>query len=358
MPMCKYTVNCIYGDERIFDGLMDTLQHEITIPLELDGKRLDQALAEVLPEYSRSRLKGWILAGDVSVDGDSAAPRTRVKSGQRVRVTVVLEIQQSAQPEAMDLAVVYEDDDLLVIDKPAGLVVHPGAGNPAGTLMNGLLHHAPDLGVLPRSGILHRLDKDTSGLLLVAKSIAAHTRLVKDLQERQITREYRGLCAGRLTAGGTIDAPIGRHPTQRTRMAVTERGRPAVTHYRVLTRFAAHTLIALRLESGRTHQIRVHMANIRHALIGDRTYGGRLKLPAGASGEVVSSLRSFSRQALHASRLAFRHPLTDQLLDFQSPLPRDFVDLLQALDSDEHSSAQHNDPARWDRMRWPEPKSS
>jgi len=354
----KYTVNCIHTDDRIFDGLMETLQHEITVPPGLDGKRLDQALAEILPEYSRSRLKEWILAGHVSVDGGHPAPRTRVKSGQQVLVTAVLEVQQEAEPEAMDLVVVFEDDALLVIDKPAGLVVHPGAGNTAGTLMNGLLHHAPDLGVLPRSGILHRLDKDTSGLLLVAKTVPAHTRLVQDLQDREITREYRGLCTGRLTAGGTIDAPIGRHPTQRTRMAVTERGRPALTHYRILSRFAAQTFIALRLATGRTHQIRVHMAQIRHALIGDRTYGGRLKIPAGASKELAASLRGFSRQALHASRLAFRHPSSQQTLEFHSPLPVDFVDLLQALASDEQSHAQPGDPGRWDRMLWPEPESN
>jgi len=337
---------------------METLQHELTIPLELDGKRLDQALAELLPEYSRSRLKSWILGGHVWIDGSQPAPRTRVKSGQQVLMTAVLEIQEEAKPEAMELALVFEDEALLVIDKPAGLVVHPGAGNATGTLMNGLLHHSPDLAALPRSGILHRLDKDTSGLLLVAKTIPAHTRLVQDLQDRAITREYRGLCIGRLTAGGKIDAPIGRHPTQRTRMAVTERGRPAVTHYRILARFAAQTFIALRLETGRTHQIRVHMAHIRHGLIGDRTYGGRLMVPAGASSELASALRSFSRQALHASRLAFRHPLSEQTLDFQAPLPQDFVDLLLALDSDEQSNAQPGDPGRWDRMRWPEPESS
>lgn len=337
---------------------METLQHEITIPLELDGKRLDQALAEILPEYSRSRLKEWILGGHVSIDGSHPAPRTRVSFGQQVQITAALEVRQEAQPEAMDLAVVFEDEALLLIDKPAGLVVHPGAGNAAGTLMNGLLHHAPDLAVLPRSGILHRLDKDTSGLLLVAKTVPAHTRLVQGLQDRAITREYRALCTGRLTAGGKVDAPIGRHPTQRTRMAVTERGRLAATHYRILARFAAQTFIALRLETGRTHQIRVHMAHIRHALVGDRTYGGRLKIPAGASSEMASGLRAFSRQALHASRLAFRHPISQQTLDFQAPLPADFVGLLQALDTDEQSNTQTADPGRWDRMRWPEPVSS
>lgn len=337
---------------------MATLQHEITITPELEGKRLDQALAEILPEYSRSRLKDWILAGHVMLDGDQPVPRTRVTSGQRVRLTAVLESKQDAEPEAIDLDVVFEDEDLLVIDKPAGLVVHPGAGNPSGTLMNGLLHHAPDLAALPRSGILHRLDKDTSGLLLVTKTLAAHTRLVQDLQNRAITREYRGVCEGRLTAGGEIDASIGRHATQRTRMAVTDRGRPAVTHYRILARFPAHTFIALRLDTGRTHQIRVHMAHVRHALVGDRTYGGRLRIPAGAPPELAASLRRFSRQALHATRLALQHPTGQQPLEFQSPLPGDFIGLLEALDGTEGTRARAAAPGRWDRMKWPEPESN
>ena len=354
----EYTVNLFTGNGQFGDDLMETLQHQITIPLELEGKRLDQALAEMLPEYSRSRLKEWILAGYVTLDGSQPAPRTRVASGQQVSMTAVLEPQQDAKPEPMDLVVVFEDDDLLVIDKPAGLVVHPGAGNASGTLMNGLLHHAPDLAALPRSGILHRLDKDTSGLLLVAKTIAAHTQLVQDLQRRAITREYRAVCDGRVTAGGEIDAAIGRHPTQRTRMAVTERGRPARTHYRILTRFPTQTFLALRLDTGRTHQIRVHMAHIRHALVGDRAYGGRLKIPAGASEQLASYLRAFSRQALHATRLAFRHPAGQQMLELQSPLPVDFVRLLETLDGAAQPNKRPGDPGRWDRMKWPEPESS
>lgn len=337
---------------------METLEHDITIPPELDGKRLDQALAELLPEYSRSRLKEWILSGHATLDGGKPAPRTRVQSGQQVNLMAVLEPQQDAAPEAMDLDVVFEDADLLVIDKPAGLVVHPGAGHSSGTLMNGLLHHAPELAALPRCGILHRLDKDTSGLLLVAKSVAAHTRLVQDLEQRAITREYRAICEGRLTAGGTIDAAIGRHPTQRTRMAVMERGRMARTHYRVLTRFAAHTFIALRLETGRTHQIRVHLAHIRHALVGDRTYGGRLRIPAGAAPELAEGLRGFSRQALHASRLACRHPIGQQLLEFQSPLPPDFIGLLDILAAAEIAGGRAGAKDHWDKMQWPDPESN
>jgi len=335
---------------------MDTTRLEGTIPAELDGKRLDQALATMFPDFSRSRLKEWILAGQVAVDGRHEAPRLRVRSGQHVVLTATREVREEARPQPMPLDIVYEDDDVLLIDKPAGLVVHPGAGNPAGTLMNGLLHHDERLAALPRCGILHRLDKDTTGLLLIAKSQAAHTRLVQDLQDREITREYRGVCNGRLTAGGRIDAPIGRHPTNRTRMAAfdkgVERGRESVTHYRVLVRFAAHTFCAMRLETGRTHQIRVHFAHERHALVGDPTYGGRLRIPAGASDRLATALRGFGRQALHASRIGFRHPVNAEALQFQSPLPGDFIGLLQAL-ADDADDCSIGAADAWDRMAWP-----
>lgn len=331
---------------------MDTTQIEATIPAELDGKRLDQALATMFPAYSRSRLKEWILAGQVAIDGRHEAPRARVRSGQQVVLTATREVREAAQAQPIQLAIVYEDDDVLLIDKPAGLVVHPGAGNPAGTLMNGLLHHDERLAALPRCGILHRLDKDTTGLLLVTKSQAAHTRLVQDLQDREIMREYRGVCTGRLTAGGRIDAPIGRHPTNRTRMAVIERGRESVTNYRVLVRFAAHTFCAMRLETGRTHQIRVHFAHQRHALVGDPVYGGRLGIPAGASERLATALRGFGRQALHASRIEFRHPVTADTMQFQAPLPEDFVGLLQAL-ADDADDCSIDAAEAWDLMTWP-----
>lgn len=340
---------------------MDTLQHDITIPPELDGKRLDQALAELLPDYSRSRLKDWILGGHVVLDGRKPVPRTRVQSGQHVALTAAIEVESPAQPEAMDLDIVFEDEDVLAIDKPAGLVVHPGAGNAAGTLMNGLLYYAPALSALPRSGILHRLDKGTSGLLLVAKTLPAHTRLVRDLEQRRITREYRAVCGGRLTAGGHIDAPIGRHPTRRTHMAVIEnregKGRPAVTHYRILTRFSAHTFLALRLETGRTHQIRVHLAHARHGLVGDATYGGRLKVPAGVSAELAETLRHFSRQALHASGLVFTHPVNGNTIELHSRLPADFVGLLNVLDKGDSSAPKDREPKKWDELQWPEMQS-
>jgi 23S rRNA pseudouridine1911/1915/1917 synthase len=330
---------------------METLQHQVTIPEELDGQRLDRALATLLPDYSRSRLKDWILGGCVLLDGEQPVPRTSVRAGQAVSLVAELESETDAQPEPMRLDVAYEDDDVLVIDKPAGLVVHPGAGNPAGTLMNGLLHHSPSLSAIPRSGILHRLDKDTSGLLVVAKTLPAHTRLVRDLERRDITREYRAVCTGRLTAGGHIDAPIGRHPINRTRMTVTDRGRPSVTHYRILERFPAHTFMAVRLETGRTHQIRVHMAQERHALVGDSVYGGRLKIPAGASPELTDVLRNFSRQALHASGLSFTHPVSGEPVSVRSPLPDDFVALLGGL------AGAGAGKKRWNDMSWPEGES-
>ncbi|MFQ5636147.1 MAG: 23S rRNA pseudouridine(1911/1915/1917) synthase RluD [Gammaproteobacteria bacterium] len=329
---------------------MDTTRLEATIPAGPDGTRLDQALAAMFPDYSRSRLKEWILAGRVAIEGGNAVPRARVRSGQRIVVNATPEVREEARPQPIRLDVVHEDEHLLLIDKPAGLVVHPGAGNPEGTLLNGLLHYAPQLATLPRCGILHRLDKDTTGLLLVAKSPVAHTRLVQDLQERRIVREYRAVCSGRLTAGGRIDAPIGRHPTHRTRMAVIDRGRESVTHYRVLVRFAAHTLCAVRIESGRTHQIRVHFAHLRHPLVGDPVYGGRLRRPAGASERLVAALGGLGRQALHASRIGFRHPVSEEDLRFRAPLPGDLAGLLQALAEDAKDGAAD---LAWDDLTWP-----
>lgn len=324
------------------------MQHEARIPEDLAGRRLDQALAQLFPDYSRSRLKDWILAGRVQLDGAAVVPRTPVAAGQRVTLQAAAETRAGDEPQAIELAVVYEDAHLAVINKPAGLVVHPGAGQPAGTLVNGLLHRWPELKALPRGGLLHRLDKDTTGLLTVARSDVAYTRLVRDLQDRAITREYRAVCNGRVTAGGRVDAAVGRHPVQRTRMAVTQRGRPAVTHYRVLARFAAHSFIALRLETGRTHQIRVHMAHVGHPLVGDPLYGGRPRFPAGASPDCRTALEHFRRQALHASRLCLNHPVTGQALELHAPLPADIRELLVAL-------ADGEQPGRdYDELRWPE----
>ena len=324
----------------------NTQKLNTTIPEEQDGRRFDQALADLYPEYSRSRLQGWIRKGRALLDGVVVQPRARVTVGQRVDLEPELETLVEDASENIPLDIIYEDADVIVLNKPAGLVVHPGAGNPAGTLLNGLLHHAPELGKLPRAGILHRLDKDTSGLLLVTRSVAAQTQLTRDLEQRLIRREYRAVCQDRLTAGGTVDAPIGRHRVHRTRMAITNAGRAAVTHFRVLERFADHTYIAVRLETGRTHQIRVHMAHVNHPLIGDPVYGGRLRMPRGASESIRQALQSFRRQALHASDLGFTHPVSGEELQFHAPLPDDLLTLLQTLGE---GAARD-----YDAMQWPE----
>ena len=310
------------------------IQHTEQVPEELAGQRLDQALARMFPDYSRSRLKAWLLDGAVLVDGAPRRPRDPVQGGETVVVTVTAEAAVRAAPEPMKLDIVFEDADLLVINKPAGLVVHPGAGNATGTLMNGLLAHAPPQESLPRAGIVHRLDKETSGLLLVAKSLTAHTALVRELADRSISRQYLAVCNGVLTGGGTINAAIGRHPVDRTRMAVRDNGRPAVTHYTVIERFRAHNYVNVVLETGRTHQIRVHFAYRRHPLVGDPVYGGRLALPAGASDALRDALRTFRRQALHAARLELRHPATGEGVVFEVPPPADFLLLLQVLRED------------------------
>ncbi len=301
------------------------------VPVHLAGQRLDQALARMFPGYSRSRLKEWILQGRVLVDGTRRRPRDAVEKGELVEVTIVAEAAVISLPESIDIEVAYEDEELLIINKPAGLVVHPGAGNTRGTLMNGLLHRIPQLAELPRAGIIHRLDKETSGLLLVARTLTAHTAMVRQLAARQVTRKYLAVCTGVLTGGGTVDAPIGRHPVDRKRMTVRDEGKPAVTHYRVIERFGSHTYIGVELETGRTHQIRVHFAHRRHPLVGDTTYGGPLALPAGAGEELIDTLRHFRRQALHAHRLTFLHPGSRLPIDVSAEPPADFQHLLQVL---------------------------
>jgi 23S rRNA pseudouridine1911/1915/1917 synthase len=311
------------------------LQKEI--PESLSGHRLDTALAKMFPEYSRSRLKSWIVDGQVTVDGRAMRPRDAVSGGELVVLTPRPEASVTSVPEPIALDIRHEDEALLIVNKPAGLVVHPGAGNITGTLMNGLLHHAPSLQALPRAGIVHRLDKDTSGLLLVGKTLQSHTALVRALAERRISRNYVAICNGVLTGGGTIEAPIGRHPVDRRRMSIREDGKPAITHYRVLERFRAHTYISVELETGRTHQIRVHFAYRRHPLLGDPVYGGRLQIPAGALPELVDALRGFRRQALHATRLQFTHPERGDEVDVRCPPPDDFARLLDVLERDRDS---------------------
>ncbi|MFC6439184.1 23S rRNA pseudouridine(1911/1915/1917) synthase RluD [Bowmanella sp. JS7-9] len=306
------------------------------VPDHLFGKRLDQSLAEMFPDFSRSRIKDWILAGQVQLDGKVwDKPREKVDGGEQVEIVTQLEVQiQHKAEDNIKLNIVYEDDDILVIDKPTNLVVHPGAGNPAGTILNALLAHVPGIELVPRAGIVHRLDKDTTGLMVVAKTIAAQTHLVEQLQLREVSREYEAVVYGTLVAGGTVDAPIGRSVTKRTAMAVRETGKPAVTHYRVKEKFRAHTHLRLKLESGRTHQIRVHMSHIHHPLVGDTLYGGRPRPPKSATPALSDVLRTFGRQALHAAQLEFFHPITGEWMGWQSPLPDDFVQLLGILRED------------------------
>jgi 23S rRNA pseudouridine1911/1915/1917 synthase len=315
---------------------MTVIRHEAQVPLSAAGRRFDQALAEMFPDYSRSRLAGWIKAGAVTLDGAPAPPRQLLRGGERVRLEAELAVEVESAPEAIELTVVHEDAHLLVLDKPAGLVVHPGAGNPAGTLLNALLHHDPKLAELPRAGIVHRLDKDTSGLMVVAKSLAAHTALVEMLSRHAVERQYEAVVLGTLVAGGTVDAPIGRHMGDRLRQAVRdeEDGKHAVTHYRLRERFRAHSLIQCNLETGRTHQIRVHLAHIHHPLVGDPLYGGSLRLPKGATPELVAALRGFRRQALHAERLAFQHPVTGEAMAFEAQRPLDMEALVATLRAD------------------------
>ena len=308
--------------------------HALTLAPEAAGLRFDQALAQALPQYSRARLKTWIESGAVQVDGRPLRGKDRVLGGEQVRIRAELPVEDRVQAEAMPLAVVFRDRTLLVIDKPAGLVVHPGAGNARHTLQNALLALDPKLALVPRAGLVHRLDKDTSGLLLVARTPEAHSALTAAMAARQITREYLAVCTGVLTGGGTIDEPIGRHRTQRTRMAVRSDGRPAVTHYRIERRFRAHTLVRVTLETGRTHQIRVHLAHIGFPVVGDPAYGGRRRIPKGSSPAVVAELRAFPRQALHAARLSLSHPLTHREHEWRSPLPADMQRLLAALEAD------------------------
>lgn len=312
---------------------------QITLSAEVQpeqmGQRLDQTLAELFPEYSRSRLKTWIEANLVKLnDRITNIPREKVFGGERIEIIVEVEDETRFEAENIPLNIVYEDDDIIVINKPKDLVVHPGAGNPNGTVLNALLYHYPPISEVPRAGIVHRLDKDTTGLMVVAKTIPAQTKLVRDLQKRKITREYEAVASGIMTKGGTVDQPMARHATKRTLMAVHPMGKPAVTHYRIMENYRNYTRLRLRLETGRTHQIRVHMAHIAHPLLGDQTYGGRPRPPKNASEDFMEVLRNFKRQALHAVMLRLAHPITGEIMEWYAPLPDDFVELLNALKAD------------------------
>ena len=318
------------------------------IPEEMAGQRLDVILATLYPDYSRNRLKQWILQGQVLVNGQAVKPRVILQGNETLDITFEnSEPESQCEAEDIDLDVIYEDEALIVINKPTGLVVHPAAGHYSGTLQNALLHYDHTLEAVPRAGIVHRIDKETTGLLVVARNLITHKRLVRQLQARDIHREYQAVVHGVMTGGGMVDQPIGRHPRDRVRMAVRDSGKASVTHYRVARRFREHTHINVQLETGRTHQIRVHMQHIRHSIVGDPVYSGRQRIPAQASEAFVQTLRQFKRQALHAWQLQLDHPLTKEAMSFEAPLPDDFRLLLAALESDflEH------DPAGKDKVK-------
>lgn len=323
----------------------------VTVPERHGGKRLDQTLALLCPQHSRARLQGWIKAGFVTVDGASLAQKDAVRDGQVIEINALLENRnENWTGQALPLDIIHEDEHLIVVNKPPGLVVHPGAGNPDRTLVNALLHHCPKLAQAPRAGIVQRLDKDTSGIMVVAKSLAAHTKLVKDLQARAITREYRALVHGELIGGGAVEAPIGRHPLLRTRMAVVAKGRPAITHYRIIGRHPGCTELKVTLETGRTHQIRVHLAHLGHPVVGDPHYGGRKRLAKNIPAMLKERLAAFPRQALHARRLALKHPADGKPVAWSAPLPEDLAALLEGLKGNAGAGSdpgsEHYDPSR------------
>lgn len=317
--------------------MSDLIQLAAEVPFDLGGQRLDQVAAQLFPEHSRSRLAGWIKDGRLTVDGAVLRPKDVVHAGSRLALEVQLEAQGEWKAQDIELDIVYEDEHILVIDKPAGLVVHPAAGHQDGTLLNALLHHVPHLANVPRAGIVHRLDKDTTGLMVVAKTLEAHTNLVAQLQARSVSRIYEAIVVGVIVAGGKVDAPISRHGVMRQKMAVVPTGKQAISHYRVLERFRSHTHTRVKLETGRTHQIRVHMSHIGFPLVGDPVYGGRFRIPPGASPTLVESLRDFPRQALHARFLELDHPATGERMKWESPLPDDFTWLLSLLRQDNES---------------------
>lgn len=301
------------------------------IPPEYAGKRIDQVIAQVLTDYSRARIQGWILSGDILVNQAQVKPRDKVMGGEQVDLHTTVEVAGVWEAEAIPLSIAYIDEDLIIVNKPIGLVVHPGAGVKDGTLVNALLHHYPELAALPRAGIIHRLDKNTSGLLIVARSIRAHTKLVKMMAKREIHRIYIAIVNGVMTSGGTVDAPLARHHFHRLKRAVVESGKEAVTHFRILERFQLHTFIQCELETGRTHQIRVHMAHIGFPILGDMVYGSNSKLPQHLSDQQKNTIKGFKRQALHATQLLFEHPVTGEALQFDCPTPDDMQALLTIL---------------------------
>lgn len=310
------------------------------VPFAMGNRRFDQIAAELFPDYSRSRLQDWIKDGQLTVDGEVRRGRDKLVGGETLKLHTELVAEGDWQAQEIALDIIFEDEHILVINKPADLVVHPGSGNPDGTLLNGLLHHCPELATIPRAGIVHRIDKDTTGLLVIAKTLPAQTHLVDQLQERTMGREYEAVVQGYMTGGGTVEEPIGRHGTQRTKMAVNPMGKEAITHYRVLKRFPSHTHIRVKLETGRTHQIRVHMAHIGYPLVGDVTYAPRTRLAKGIGLELRDTLLNFGRQALHARKLGLHHPETEEWMEWEVDLPEDFKHLLAVLERDSAASGE------------------
>ena len=321
--------------------MAEIIELQAHVPEDLRDMRLDQAAAKLFPDYSRARLQQWIKSGELRVNGEQIKPRDKLSSGELLTLRAEVENEDRWEPEDIALDIIYEDNDILVLNKPAGLVVHPAAGHASGTLLNALLAHSSDLGSVPRAGIVHRLDKDTSGLMVVAKNLAAQNHLVEQLQARTVSREYEAVVFGTMTGGGTVDQPIGRHPRQRQKMAVVtlsgdqKGGKEAITHFRLIKRFQHHTHVRCLLETGRTHQIRVHMAHIKHALIGDPLYAGRPRLPKGASAALIQGLQGFTRQALHARHLSLVHPASGDTISWEAALPEDLVSLLDVLEQED-----------------------
>lgn len=322
--------------------MAERIVKEAQVTLDFSGQRFDQIATELFSDYSRSRIQSWIKEGVLLVDGKQTKPKEKLFGGETITLDVELEEQAVHDAQEIPLEIVYEDEDILVINKPAGLVVHPAAGHSDGTLLNAILHHAPETAMVPRAGIVHRLDKETTGLMVVAKTLQAQTDLVAQLQDRSMGREYEAIAIGAMTGGGVVDEPIGRHPHNRQKMAVEPiHGKEAITHYRLIKRYNNHTHIRLKLETGRTHQIRVHMAHIQYPLVGDPQYAGRLKMPKGCSPELQEGLRGFRRQALHAKKLELSHPATGEWMEWEVDLPEDMLELIQILEADLDNGGQN-----------------
>lgn len=314
-----------------YNQSMKLIQQQFKVEADYSGYRLDQALSGLMPDYSRSKIQEWIQQGFIILNRQSCKPKQRVYSGDVIDLDIPYVAKIADRPENIEFEILHQDNEIFVINKPANLVVHPAAGHETGTLVNGLLNIDPSLEQLPRAGIVHRLDKDTTGVMVVARTLKAHASLVDQLQRREVKREYIAITQGVITAGRTIETGIARHPQNRKKMSVQQHGKTAITHFQVARKFPHHSLINVQLETGRTHQIRVHMAHIKHPLLGDPVYGGRPRVPAGITPELANQLRNFKRQALHARRLSFRRPGLDEECSFEAAIPQDFQTMLDTL---------------------------